>query len=131
VNDDVTQIDVHDPTTEPFWAACREHRLIVQKCGACGAHQFYPRPFCLSCEASDLDWVDCSGKGTLYSVTIVRVPVTPELEPPYALAIVELQEGPRLLSNVDDLEARIGDQVELDWRDRGAMPPVPVFKLVR
>lgn len=125
------QIDVSDPTTAPFWSACRKHRLIIQQCGACKAHQFYPRPICLSCESTDLDWVEASGRGTIYSISVVRIPVTPELEPPYALAIVELEEGPRLLSNVDELAASIGDNVVLDWREREPLPPVPVFRLVR
>jgi hypothetical protein len=129
VSDDANRIDVSDPTTAPFWEGCREHRLVVQRCSACGAHQFYPRPFCLACEANDLAWVECSGHGTVYSVTVVRVPVTPELVPPYALAIVEIEEGPRLLTNIDEVGARIGDAVMLDWRDRGEMPPVPVFRL--
>jgi len=128
VTDDEQQIDVADPTTAPFWDACREHRLMVQKCSDCSAHQFYPRPFCLACEGESLDWVEVSGSGTIYSKTVVRIPVTPDLEPPYALAIVELDEGPRLLSNIDDLDAEIGDRVTLDWRSRDPLPPVPVFK---
>ena len=47
-----------DPTTEAFWQACAEGRLMVQRCQSCGAHQFYPRPHCLACEASTLEWVD-------------------------------------------------------------------------
>ena len=118
-----------DPTTAAFWKACRERRLLVQRCGACGHHQFYPRPFCLACEASDLAWVEVSGKGTVYSATTVRVPVDPALTPPYQVAIVELAEGPRLLTNVEGKPAAIGQPVTLRWRARDPLPPLPVFAL--
>ncbi len=119
-----------DPTTEPFWQACAEGRLTVQRCAACGSHQFYPRPFCLSCEATTLEWVEAGGRGTIYSLTTVRIPVTPELPPPYLLALVDLDEGPRLLTNIEAGSASIGDQVEVAWRQREGLPPLPVFALV-
>jgi hypothetical protein len=122
---------IADPTTEPFWQACLEHRLVVQRCNACGHHQFYPRPFCLACEATLLGWVEVSGAGTIYSLTTVRLQVTEELPPPYLLAIVELDEGPRLLTNIEADSASIGDRVRLAWRERDALPPLPVFRLER
>lgn len=120
-------IEVGDPTTQPFWQACREKRLVVQRCGACGHHQFYPRPFCLACESRQVEWAEVSGQGTIYSITTVRVPVDPALPPPYQVAVIELAEGPRLLSNVEGLSARIGQAVRLTWRERGALPPLPTF----
>jgi len=119
--------DFGDPMTAPFWRACRERRLVIQRCGACGHHQFYPRPHCLACEATALAWVAAGGGATIYSLTTVRVPVTPELTPPYLLAIVELDEGPRLLTNIEGEAATIGQRVGLRWRERGALPPLPVF----
>lgn len=116
-----------DPTTEAFWQACADHRLTVQHCRACGGHQFYPRPFCLACESTDLEWVPASGKGTIYSLTTVRMPVVPELTPPYLLALVDLDEGPRLLTNIVAETARIGDRVSVAWRTREGLPPLPVF----
>jgi uncharacterized protein len=120
-----------DPVTEPFWRACAEHRLVVQRCGYCGHHQFYPRPHCLSCESDRLEWVESQGRGTVYSVTTVRVPVTEELKPPYLLALVDLDEGVRLLTNIVGETAAIGDSVELEWRGREGLPPLPVFKAAR
>jgi uncharacterized protein len=117
-----------DPTTEPFWAACRQHRLLIQRCRDCGAHQFYPRPFCLACESMAVEWVEARGGGTIYSMTTIRVPVTPELPPPYRVAIVELDEGPRLLTNIEGGDAAIGDRVRLGWRARDPMPPLPIFE---
>jgi uncharacterized OB-fold protein len=116
-----------DPTTEPFWNACVEGRLTVQRCTACGAHQFYPRPFCLSCESAALEWTDVKGTGTIYSLTTVRMPVIAELPPPYLLALVDLDEGPRLLTNIKAETAAIGDRVSLAWRQRDGLPPLPVF----
>ena len=119
---------IADPTTEAFWAACRDRKLLVQRCRACGHHQFYPRPLCLACESIDLGWVESKGEGEIYSITTVRVPVTDELPPPYLLAIVALDEGPRLLTNIDATAARIGDRVVLGWRERPPLPPLPVFR---
>ena len=116
-----------DPTTEPFWHACVERRLLVQRCTACGGHQFYPRPFCLDCESVALEWAETKGTGTIYSLTTVRLPVTPELPPPYLLALVDLDEGPRLLTNIQADTASIGDRVSVAWRRREGLPPLPVF----
>jgi uncharacterized OB-fold protein len=117
-----------DPTTEPFWQACVENRLTVQRCVACGSHQFYPRPFCLSCEERALEWVDTPGSGTIYSATTVRIPVSEDLTPPYILALVDLDEGPRLLTNIEADTVQIGERVSLAWRLRDGLPPLPVFK---
>lgn len=120
-----------DPTTEAFWAACEERRLTVQACGACGHRQMYPRAMCLHCGATDaLSMEEVSGRGVIYSVTTIRIPVTEELAPPYLLALVDLEEGPRLLTNVLGESAGIGDAVTLDWRERAEAPPVPVFRRV-
>jgi hypothetical protein len=116
-----------DPTTEAFWQACVEGRLIVQRCTACGTHQFYPRPFCLSCESVALDWAETRGMGTIYSLTTMRLPVSPDLPPPYLLALVDLDEGPRLLTNIEATSARIGDRVRVAWRKREGLPPLAVF----
>jgi uncharacterized OB-fold protein len=116
-----------DPLSRPFWEAAREHRLILQRCVACGRYQFYPRPFCLACPAGELEWAEVPGLGTVYSITTVRMNVLPELEPPYQVAIVELDEGPRMLGGIVDGEARIGDRVEIRWWERKNLPPLPMF----
>jgi len=107
-----------DPTTAPFWRAAREHRLVLQRCRSCGRYQFYPRPFCLSCSDPELDWVEASGGATVYSKTTVRIPVIPDIEPPYVVAIVTLDEGYQMLTNIvgvagEDVE--IGMPVEVSW----------------
>lgn len=125
MNDSIDSIA--DPITAPFWQACTERRLVVQRCGDCGHHQFYPRPLCLACESLSVDWAEVSGEGTIYSLTTIRIPVTPELPPPYKVAIVELAEGPRLLSNIVGEGAAIGGKVRVAWREREGLPPLPVF----
>lgn len=128
MTDSFSDLGAADPTTEPFWQACAERRLVVQRCGDCGACQHYPRPFCLACGSSRLGWAEATGRGTVYSVATMRLPVTDELVPPYQIALVDLDEGPRLLTNIAGPDAHIGDRVTLAWRDRsGGLPPVPVF----
>ena len=75
-----------------------------------------------------MEWVEAAGTGTIYSVTTVRIPVVDELQPPYFLALVDLDEGPRLLTNIDGDSARIGDRVTLAWRSRNGLPPLPIFR---
>lgn len=117
-----------DPMTAPFWEAARERRLIIQRCRTCGAHQFYPRPMCLACGGDGVDWVNARGTGTIHSMTTMRVQVTPELEPPYVVALVELDEGPRLLTNIVGGNCAIGNAVRVTWRERPDAPPLPVFE---
>jgi hypothetical protein len=121
-------IEFGDPTTQPFWAAAREHRLLVQRCEACGHHQFYPRPFCLVCNAKDLAWIEARGTGTVYSLSTVHVPPSPEFSVPYAVAIVELDEGPKLMTNIVNGECRIGDRVRVAWRPGRDTPPLYMFE---
>lgn len=116
-----------DPTTEPFWEAAERRQLCIQRCRACGKHQFFPRPVCISCFGTEVDWVVVSGNATVYSQTTVRIPVTPELQPPYVVAVVTLDEGPRITTNLVGPPCQIGDRVRLAWRDREGLPPLPVF----
>lgn len=75
-----------------------------------------------------MEWVEAAGTGVVYSLTTVRIPVVDELKPPYMLALVDLDEGPRLLTNIEGGHASIGDRVILDWRSRDGLPPLPVFR---
>lgn len=117
-----------DPTTEPFWAGCAGRRLLLQRCSGCGRFQHYPRPFCLGCGGDALAWTQAGGGGRVYSVATMRLPVIDELPPPYQIALVDLDEGVRMLAGIEGREARIGDRVRLAWRPRGGgLPPLPVF----
>jgi hypothetical protein len=84
-----------------FWSAAADGRLLVQRCAACGTRQFYPRQVCATC-GSTPEWEQASGRGVVHTFTIVRQngakPFSAEL--PYVVAIVELEEGPRMMGNV-------------------------------
>ena len=123
-----SKLEIADPVTWPFWEAASRRVLLVQRCSACGSAQFYPRGFCLKCQSLDLGWIEASGKAVVHSVVTVRIPVTPELEPPYQVALVDLEEGVRLLTNISGEDAAIGDSVVVDWRERAEAPPLPVFR---
>lgn len=87
------------PETRHYWEGTRAGELRLQKCDACAHVYFPPRPFCPKCAAREVSVFRASGKGRLYSYVIHHRP-TPGFTPPYAIAIVELDEGPRLMSNI-------------------------------
>ena len=125
---DGADVPFQDPLMAPYWAGTAEHRLVIQRCGNCGQMQFYPRPFCLGCASAELDWVQASGYATVHTQTVTRLPVLPDLIPPYIVALVELDEGPRLLTGIVGDDTAIGDRVQVAWRDREDGPPLPVFR---
>ena len=87
------------PETRHFWEGTRAGELRLQRCTACSHTYFPPRPFCPRCAAREVSVVRASGRATLYSYVIHHRPV-PGFTPPYAIAVVELEEGPRLMSNI-------------------------------
>lgn len=123
--------DYGDPLSRPFWAAAERHELVMQRCEACRRMQFYPRPFCLACDHDRLSWTPVSGAGVVYSRTEIHMAPGPEFTPPYVLAVVQLNEGPRLVANLVNGTAAIGDPVRVAWRDRADGPPLPVFEPAR
>lgn len=110
------------PITQPFWDAARQHKLSIQRCRSCERYVFYPRPFCPHCGAGDLDWTEVSGRGTVYSFTVARRATARAFAPdvPYVIAIVELDEGPRMATNIVGCElddVRIGMPVQATFED--------------
>lgn len=100
----------------PFWDACADHRLLFQRCGACGAAVFNPASVCRACRSADLRWERSAGRGHLYSWTVAWRPQTPAFTVPYAPVIVDLDEGYQMLSNVvgcDVADLRVGLPVEV------------------
>ncbi|MFA5883822.1 MAG: Zn-ribbon domain-containing OB-fold protein [Acidimicrobiia bacterium] len=95
-----------DEETEPFWAAANAQQLLVKHCNACGEYHFYPRPFCPLCWSADVEWFEASGRATLYTWSIVHVNDLPPFNErvPYVAALVDLEEGPRMMSNVVECE---------------------------
>ena len=122
-----TQVSFGDPVSAPFWAAASRHEFLLQRCTQCRTYQFYPRPFCLKCGSFDVTWAPAAGTGTIYSQTTIHVSVLPELPPPYVVALVELDEGPRFTAGIVGGPTVIGDRVRLAWREREGQPPLPVF----
>jgi len=122
-------LPVPNPATRPFWDACKRRELLIQKCPDCGAHQFYPRALCTSCGSLNLNWMRASGAGTVVSWTVVRHPVSPAYaeDVPFVIALVELEEGPRMMSQIvggDPESVRSGMAVEVcfeDWTDEITM----------
>ena len=89
----------------PFWEGCQQEKLLLQYCERCQRYQFYPRLYCMQCGADRLSWVEASGRGVIYSYTIIHQNKSPEFvhDTPYNVAIIQLEEGPRLMSNIVDV----------------------------
>lgn len=87
------------PETQHYWDGTRVEELRLQKCNDCREAYFPPRPFCPHCSSRDVSVFAASGKATLYSYVISHIPA-PGLEPPYSVAVVALEEGPRLMTNL-------------------------------
>ncbi|HEY6394915.1 MAG TPA: Zn-ribbon domain-containing OB-fold protein [Candidatus Binataceae bacterium] len=105
------------PTSRPFWDAAKRHELKLQRCGSCSAYIYYPRDRCPNCMSDKLSWEKVSGRGKVYSYTVVRRASSRAFaDAPYVLAIVELNEGVRMTANI----AAAPEQVRVDM-------PVEVF----
>ena len=121
-----------DLETQPFWDGCREGRFLVRHCNACGEDHFYPRPFCPKCWSDDVAWKEASGRGTLYTYSIVHANDLPPFNErvPYVAAVVELDEGPRVMTNIEDVDhadLRVGMRVGVHFRELNDEISIPVF----
>jgi uncharacterized OB-fold protein len=110
------------PISQPFWEATRKHVLSIQRCEACKDYVFYPRSLCPHCGSAELVWTQVSGCGEVYSFTVARRPTMFAFqdEVPYVIAIVELDEGPRMTTNIVGCapeSVRIGMRVEVVFED--------------
>lgn len=106
----------------PFWEALKAHEFRVQSCAACGTLRHVPKEICPACGSQDAGWTQVSGKGTVYTYTVIHRGPTPayQADAPYVIAHVELDEGPRVISNligVDPAQVRIGMPVEVVFED--------------
>ena len=103
MGDYLKPVPMPDPDSAPFWDACREHRLILQTCTACRVVRYPPGPFCPHCRARGADWIQSAGRGKVFSWIVVTHPVPKEVyagEVPYVVALIELDEGVRMASNI-------------------------------
>ena len=116
-----------DRDTAPFWEAQRNHELRLQRCSGCGTFRFPVTPLCPECRSFDFDWVPCSGRGTIYSYTVVHHQTHPAFPVPYTIVLVELEEGPRLVGQLRGrLDVAIGAAVAAEWDD-APNQPLPVW----
>jgi uncharacterized OB-fold protein len=122
-----------EPESQPFWDGAKEGRLMIQRCEACGSAQHYPRPFCASCWSDRVHWEEASGRGTLYTFSTVYMNDLPPFagRVPYVAAAIDLEEGPRIMSNivgVDPAELRVGMPVKVDFEALNEDVTAPVFR---
>ena len=122
-----------DLETQPFWDAAREGHLLIKRCNACMRTHFYPRPFCPHCWSQDVEWMDASGRATLYTWSVVHRNDLPPFHErvPYVAAVVDLEEGVRLMTNVIGCEPdrlEIGMPLVVDYRPLTDDITAPVFR---
>lgn len=121
-----------DEGTEPWWAATREGKLLIKRCSDCGKAHFYPRIFCPFCWSENVDWERASGRATLYTWSVVYsndLPPFPD-KVPYAAAIVDLEEGPRMMTRVvgaDFADLRVGMALQVTFEEETEQVTLPVF----
>jgi uncharacterized OB-fold protein len=122
------------PESRPFWEAAKKRQLLVQTCDDCGVTYFYPRPLCPSCLSRSVRWIEASGRGVLYSFVVNhRGPRKFPVEPPYVVGLVELEEGPRLMSHIvevapDPDKLRCDMPLEVVFEDLNDEITLPKFR---
>jgi len=124
------------PETKPFWDAAKQHKLLIQRCGDCKQHYFYPRPLCPNCLSRNVTWVQASGRGRLHTFVINhRPPRGFPLSAPFIVGLVELAEGARILTNIvgidpDPAKVHCDLPVEVVFKDITAEISLPHFQPV-
>lgn len=123
-----------DPSTEPFWKAAQEERLVAPKCADCGTFRLPPTPFCPNCQSTNIDWVQLSGRATVFSFSVVHgFPGLKDIT--LVAAVLDLPDAPgaRLISNivgVDPAGVAIGDEVEVYFSPIADGWKLPLFRPV-
>jgi uncharacterized OB-fold protein len=113
------------PETARFWEAGSQGRLLVKRCTACGRAHHYPRPMCPFCGSDRTEWTESSGRGVIYSFSVMR-----RATPPYVIAYVTLEEGVTMMTGLVDCDfdaLHIGQPVRVAWTPTDGGPPVPMF----
>jgi len=122
-----------DNDSVAFWKAAAEHRLVVQCCSDCSRKRLPAAPVCPSCRSDASDWQDVSGRGELYTYTIVHRAIAADQQLPFVIAVIELDgaEGVRIISNLVETpleNLKIGMAVEVVWEDMGPELAIPRFR---
>ena len=118
------------PLSARFWEGCARHELLFQRCSACGAANFDPAPACRACGASALEWEAGAGRGEIESWSIVWRPQVPAFSAPYAVAIVALDEGYQMVSNIvgcEPADVVVGLRVVVEFHGVGDGVVLPYF----
>jgi uncharacterized protein len=125
-------IPVANIDTKLFWDGCAEGKLLLQRCAACQAYRHPPSPICPNCLSDQHAWVPASGRGTVYTFVVVREARRGwDKMVPYVLAVVELEEGPRILTdltNVEPEKVAIGMPVEVTFEELDGTTRLPLFQ---
>jgi uncharacterized OB-fold protein len=126
-------LPVANPDNAGFWEGCRQHELRLQRCRRCASVRHPPRPMCPQCTSLDYDWTRASGRGTVYTFTIVHRPTLPVFQEaaPYNVVVVQLAEGPFIVSNLVGCPAdqiRIGMAVSVEFDDISEAVSLPRFR---
>ncbi|HXQ18303.1 MAG TPA: OB-fold domain-containing protein [Acidimicrobiales bacterium] len=121
------------PTSEPFWEATKQRQLVLQWCTECERAIFFPRDNCPVCLGSSLDWRPASGRGVVHSVTVETSSPNPAIAggDPYAVALVDLEEGVRMMSNIVGCppgEVAVGQAVQVTWAQLSDGRHLPQFE---
>jgi len=121
---------------QPFWEGTRAGKLLIQRCRECDQPCFYPRIACPNCGAASLDWIETRGRGTVYSYTVVQnnAPSAFTVDVPYVVAVIRLEEGVQMLSNIVDCEPSAVEcdmAVEVTFRRLDDEFTLPKFRPVR
>jgi uncharacterized OB-fold protein/acyl dehydratase len=114
-----------------FWEGVAERRLLIQRCGGCGKPRFPWLPGCGACGSPHWDTLEASGSGSVFSYVVMHHPPFPAFDPPFAVGLIELAEGVRMVSNIVGVppdKVRIGMPVELEFLGVGAEYELPVFR---
>ncbi len=117
--------------TEFFWNGAKAHRLLLQRCVACGALRHPPGPACPSCHSLKWDSIEASGLGRLYSYVVSHHPPVPGFQGPFVVGLIELAEGPRMVSNVVGIDPRdliIGEELTVFFVDQKEGWTAPQFR---
>jgi len=118
------------PTTEAYWEATRSHKFLLQWCTHCNQAIFFPREVCPRCLGDSLEWRESPGRGQVYTYTVEYRPQNPNMEAPYTVALVELDEGVRMMTNVincDPESVTVGMAVQVAWEPLSDGRNLPLF----
>jgi uncharacterized protein len=127
-------LPVPTPETQPYWDGLKAHELRIQRCQDCHQAYFYPRPFCPRCFSSNVTWFTASGRAKLHTYEVIhRAPPAFAADAPYVLGVVELDEGPRMMTNIigagtEPAGLRLDMPLQIEYEDVSETITLPKFR---